>query len=178
MTIVTNNPKQNKSRALLRSDLAIVLEKITSIEKEICELKNIPHFNEKSRYLNGAKLTPLQTEILRILGYNEMTSEEVAKAINRTRPLMVLNLNQLVALGHLEKERNGKRIYFKQRHMEIVSEGHEVDGSYLIVVFESNSNNQDKDSVTRMISEHLKDIVDWRVEHVTIVPKALVKDKI
>lgn len=177
MTIVTNNSKQNNSRALLRSDLAIILEKITSIEKEICELKNIPHLNEKSRYLNGAKLTPLQEEILRVLGYNEMTSEEVAKAINRTRPLMVLNLNQLVALGHLEKERKGKRIYFKQRHMENISERHEVDGTYLIVVFESNSNAEDKASVTQKISEHLKDIADWRVEHLTIVPKALFKDK-
>jgi predicted transcriptional regulator len=64
------------------------------------------------------RLTPVQMEALQVLGDGEMTAEEVANVVNRTRPLMVISLNQLVALGLLEKERRGKGVYFKQRRTE------------------------------------------------------------
>ena len=46
----------------------------------------------------------------------DATADEVAAKTGRTRNIESVYLNQLVRSGHLEKERRGRRVFFKVKH--------------------------------------------------------------
>ena len=97
-----------------RSGLETAFLKLTTIERELYELKRII-LDYDSRKYEKVPLTLLQTDVLEALAEKKMTAGEVARIVNRTRPLLVINLHQMVALGLLEEERQGMRVYFKKR---------------------------------------------------------------
>jgi predicted transcriptional regulator len=55
----------------------------------------------------------LQKTMLTAQTLKEATANEVAEKTGRDRTVENIYLNQLVRLGYLEKERRGRRIYFK-----------------------------------------------------------------
>lgn len=55
----------------------------------------------------------LQKSMLAAQELKEATASEVAKRTERDRTVETIYLNQLVRLGHLGKERKGRRIYFR-----------------------------------------------------------------
>ena len=172
--------KVGEPRAVLRPDLAVILARIDNIAKEIRELKTT-RFSRNPSHLEEVKLNSVQREALRVLvDGGEMTAEEVAEAVNRTRPLMVINLNQLVALGLLERERRGRRVYFRQNQRSpsnAIDEEFGVRGCYLFTVLTSDSWPEDLAEAESLIAEHLKDIPDWRIEHMAILPRLLKDSK-
>lgn len=159
--------------------MAVILARIDTIAKEIRELKT-PSFPRNPSRLEEIKLNAVQKKALRVLADgSEMTAEEVAKAVNRTRPLMVINLNQLVALGLVEKVRRGRCVYFRQKQpspSDAIGEELEVGGCYLFTVLVSDSWPEDAADAEHLIAEHLKDIPGWRIEHMAILPRPLAED--
>ena len=99
---------------ILRPNLEAAFLKLTTIEEELHELKKIISDYDFRRH-EKVPLTLLQANVLEALTGKRMTAGEVAKIVNRTRPLLVINLHQMVALGLLEEEREGMRVYFKRR---------------------------------------------------------------
>lgn len=55
----------------------------------------------------------LRRTMMAIAKLGEATPEEVAEETSRTRGLENLYLNQLERLGHIEKVRRGKRVYYR-----------------------------------------------------------------
>jgi len=166
---------------MAKSDIATILAKIDDIVEEIRELRRAPILRRIPLRLEDVELNSIQEKAFQlIVEQGEMTSLEVANVLNRTRPLMVINLNQLVALGLVEKVRRGRHVYFRRRQSEplriIVGDGLEENGCYLFVTLVSDDWPRNMDDVERVVSERLKDIPDWRVEHVAILPRPLVKD--
>jgi hypothetical protein len=157
----------------LNSDMAIILAKIDYLVKEIREVKTNHSFPKNSFRPEDVKLSPTQEAVLWALEKGELTAEDVAKAVNRTRPLMVVSLNHLAAIGLLERERKGQRVYFRIRResSEVVSNESDQDGCYLFVVLVSDTSPKDMADVSRLISERLKDVPSLRVEHVKALPK-------
>jgi len=120
-------------------------------------------------------MTAVQEDALRaLLTGGEMTAEEVAKAVNRTRPLMVVNLNQLVALGLLDRERKGKRVYFRQKISRPSIDSKQESGgeeSYMFVVLASNGPQDNTRQAEQLLLDRLKGLSGWNVEHVSTMPR-------
>lgn len=171
--------KDGESRAESRPDLAVILARIDTIAKEIRELKT-PRFSRNPSRLEEVRLNAVQKGALRVLAEgSEMSAEEVAKAVNRTRSLMVINLNQLVALGLVERERRGRRVYFRQKQpspSDAIGEELKVGGCYLFTVLVSDSWPEDTADAEHLIAERLKGISDWRIDHMAILPRLLTDD--
>lgn len=55
----------------------------------------------------------LQKTMLAIQGLQEATSTGVSKETGRARSVETIYLNQLARLGYLNKERKGRKIFFK-----------------------------------------------------------------
>lgn len=169
-----------KPNPIVKSDIATILAKIDDIAKEIRGLRRAPPPPRRTPHLEEAELTSVQKQALQVLAERgEMTSSEVAEALNRTRPLMVTNLNQLVALGVVEKERKGKRVYFRRKRPEtsgVIGEAYEGGGCCLFAVLVSDDWPVNVENLEHLISEHLKDIPDWRVEHVVVLPRPLAEE--
>jgi len=165
----------------MKSHMAAILERIDAIVEEMRELRNAQALPRRPFNADQAMLNPIQERALQVLAEkDEMTSVEVAKAVERTRPLMVINLNQLVALGFLEKVRKGRRVYFRLKQREepsIIGEGIEKEGCYLFAVLASDSWPEDVDDLKLLISERLKHFPEWRLEHMTLLPRGQAEDQ-
>jgi len=55
----------------------------------------------------------LQKTLLALQELKEATSSEVAKKTGRDRTVETIYLNQLMRIGHINKERRGRKVYFK-----------------------------------------------------------------
>ena len=97
-----------------KSEFETVLLKLAAIEKELSELRKASTGSYAFQGPEKRTLSAFQAEILQALADRQMTAGEVAEAVDRTRPLLVVNLNQMVALGLLEKEKKRRKIYFRQ----------------------------------------------------------------
>lgn len=162
-TIIAKKPK---------SEIAEILAKIDDIAREISEMKGSFLPLRHSSGLNGGSLTRLQTEVLRAMnGGGKMTSEEMAKVVDRTRPLMVVVLNQLVALGLLKRVREGRRVYFLKQtdSLNIVDKKFEDDCCRFIVIIACNPMLEDKVETENLILKRFKDASNMRVEHITAI---------
>ena len=172
--------QEDRPKPVVRSDIATILAKIDDIVKEIRELRRAPELPKRSPRLEEVGLNSVQEKALQVLAEEgEMTSLEVAEALNRTRPLMVINLNQLVALGLVEKVRKGRHVYFRRKALEssgVLGEGFEAGGCYLFVALFSDHWPSNVDDVERVISERLKDIPKWKIEHVAVLPRPVIED--
>ena len=174
MTDTTISPTNNTSNGQL-SDLSLLYSRIEAIERELHRLKQASSMPLASPRLNDTRMTAVQEDTLRaLLSGGDMTAEEVAKAVNRTRPLMVVNLNQLVALGLLERERRGKRVYFRQKISRLSIEskrGSEGEESYMFVVLSSDGPQENTPQAEQLLLDRLKGLAGWNVEHVSTLPR-------
>ena len=173
MTDTTISPVNSASGQL--ADLSLLYSRIEAVERELRKLKHAPSIPLASPRLNDTRMTAVQEDALRaLLRRGEMTAEEVAKEVNRTRPLMVVNLNQLVALGLLERERKGKRVYFRQKisrpsmDSKLESGGEE---SYIFVVLASDGPPDNTRQAEQLLLDRLKGLAGWNVEHVSTLPR-------
>jgi len=168
-----------KPKLMAESDAATILARIDEIVREIRELRRTTLLPRMPSQLEEAELTSVQERALHVLTEEgEMTSLEMAKALNRTRPLMVINLNQLVALGLVEKVRRGRYVYFRRKPPEtpgIIGRGL-GGGCYLFVALVSDNWPENVDDMERLISEHLKGLPGWRIEHVAVLPRPVAED--
>ena len=55
----------------------------------------------------------LQKTMLALQELKDATSSEVAEKTGRDRTVETIYLNQLMRIGHLNKERRGRKVYFK-----------------------------------------------------------------
>lgn len=159
--------------------MATILARIDKIVEELRELRRAPALSRMPPRPEEAELSSVQEKALQVLAEKgEMTSMEVAKALSRTRPLMVINLNQLVALGLVEKVRRGRHVYFRRKPPEssrII--GRELGGGcYLFAVLVSESWPENAEEMESLISERLKNLLGWRIEHVALLPKPSAED--
>jgi len=100
-----------------------VLERITKIEERLDFLeKTISSLGHPSsvNMLNSIDLSELldlpsslQKTMLAVQELNEATASEVAQKTGRDRTIESIYLNQLMRLGHLNRERKGRKIHFK-----------------------------------------------------------------
>jgi len=168
-----------RPRPIGKRDLETILTRIDEIVEELRELRRAPVLPRTPPRLEEAELNSIQERALQVLAEEgEMTSMEVAKALNRTRPLMVINLNQLVALGFVEKVRRGRHVYFRRRPPETARIiGRELEGGcYLFVALVSDNWPENVEDMERLISEYLKSLPGWRIEHVAVLPRPLAED--
>lgn len=156
-------------------DAALVFAKINEIFEELRELKSKQMMPNKLLRTEDPALNSLQEKALQVLSPGtEMTAEEMAKALNRTRPLLVINLNQLVALGLVKKIRKGRQVYFSLRSEEPtapVKETSTGNGCYMVAVLVSEQWPGKIEDAEKLLSEHLQGIPGWKIEHVAILPK-------
>ena len=158
----------NKSR----TGLTDILKKIEAMSKEIREIRRDRPPPDESLRQNRMKLPLVQKSILQAMKDDvEMTAADVAAIVNRTRPLMVVNLNQLVALGLLKRERRGKCIYFRKRsefsdamYKELVNEMRR----YVVII--TSETETDDVAIEHTIVSCLKNVAGLRVENVSIMP--------
>lgn len=59
----------------------------------------------------------LRSTMITVVGLGDATADEIAAKTGRVRNLESSYLNQLVRLGHLEKARKGRKIYFKPTYV-------------------------------------------------------------
>lgn len=164
-------PRRDKSKSVAKSDVDL-LAKIDAIVKEIRELRRSSVLLKRSE---EAKLSSIQRRALQVLAEgDEMTSGEVAKALTRSRSSMVVCLNQLTVLGLLEKVRKKRRVYFRRKRLEPsgIVEGLGEGGCYLFVVLASDSWLKNVENVEKLVAERLKDIPNWRIERMTVLPRS------
>jgi DNA-binding MarR family transcriptional regulator len=173
MTDTTISPVNSASGQL--QDLSLLYSRIEAVERELRKLKHAPSIPLGSPRLNKTRMTAVQEDALRaLLSRGEMTAEEVAKAVNRTRPLMVVNLNQLVALGLLDRERKGKRVYFRQKISRPSIDSKRESGgeeSYMFVVLASDGPQDNTKQAEQLLLDRLRGLSGWNVEHVSTLPR-------
>jgi len=176
---LTTSQRGDKPKPIANSDLATILARIDEIVEEIRELKGASIVPRTPPQLEDAELSSVQQRALQVLAEKgEMTSMEVAQALNRTRPLMVVNLNQLVILGLVEKVRRGRYVYFRRKLPETprVIGGELEGGCYLFVALVSDDWPEKVEDVEHLISERLKALPGWRIEHVAVLPRPVAED--
>lgn len=87
------------------------LENIRPIQREVATRPITPETALELDLLNLPD--NLRKTMLALARLREATPEEVAQHTNRTRGLENIYLNQLEMLGHIEKVKRGKRVYYR-----------------------------------------------------------------
>jgi len=172
--MATKVSKASESKSV-KPELAVILDRIDALSRDIRELKGASTLPRRPSP-DGIRLTRLQERVLQVLAQDvEMTSSEVAKALNRTRALLVNNLNQPVALGLVERVRRKRIVYFRRRPPEttgITNESFDKSGCYLFTVLSSKNVPENIADAKALIFERLKDMPGWKIEQVTMLPES------
>lgn len=158
------------SPAQVLSDTAvtILLAKIEAISKEIRELRRTSLVIDRT-----VELKPMQQRALQVLREKgAMTSSEVGACLNRTRTMMTIYLNQLEALGLVDKTRRGKRVYFriKQPIPSGIFDGLTDGGCHLFVVLLGKTSPEDFEPTKRQIRDRMQGS-PWEIENISILPR-------
>ncbi len=102
----------------------LILEKLEDIERRV---RSLEAGGREKRQVQGVGSLDvvdllrlpdhLRSTMVTVIGLGDATADEIAAKTGRVRNLESSYLNQLVRLGHLEKVRKGRKIYFKPTYV-------------------------------------------------------------
>lgn len=93
--------------------------------------------------------------------------------MNLLKHLETVHLNQLTALGFLEKEKKGRKCYYIKKilHQPVASSLTSNKVMVLVMVSEQTSRESEDSEIQNLVLQRLSDLKDWRFERATILPK-------
>jgi len=102
-----------------------------------------------------------------------MTATEIASLTHRSRATETIYLNQMAALGFVEKTKKERRYHYKKKPQQPASKASDspLSEKVMILVMVSERPSEDSREVQELVSRHLSDLENWRIERSTIISR-------
>ena len=102
-----------------------------------------------------------------------MVAKEIASLTGRSRALESIYLNQLSAIGLVEKTKKGRKFYYTKKPQAQFA-GPEIDSrSVMLLILVSERVSKNSENIQDLISQRLSDLKDWKIERSTILPREI-----
>ncbi len=162
-----------KHESPILSSVEPLLKKIEEVVKELHALEGrMKKFETRTlKFKASTVLTRTLAKSYQALSdENGMIASKIASLTGRSRALESIYLNQLSAIGLVEKTKKGRKFYFTKKPHDsfITPEKNSKNVMLLILVSERMSDHSE--NIQDLISQRLSDLKEWKIERSTILP--------
>ncbi|MFQ6076751.1 MAG: helix-turn-helix domain-containing protein [Candidatus Bathyarchaeia archaeon] len=157
-----------------QSSVDTVLKKMDGVVKELWALERSMRRLETDSLELKASTTLSRALAKTFQALSEeggMTAREVSTLTHRSRAMESLYLNQLSALGLVEKTRRGRRYYFTKKPLRRPVTPVKDSKRVMILVLVSERVSEEPEETQDLVSSRLSNLKDWRLERSAILSR-------